>query len=86
MNVEEAKKIAEAIVLCVAAAYGKAQTDGELKQKCIEILTAEPTEPAEKEYRAGEWVPTFGVNYWYYDAGLLSIGISGKETRLKMFG
>ena len=69
MNVEEAKKIAEAIVLCVAAAYGKAQTDGELKQKCIEILTAEPTEPAEKEYRVGEWVPTFGVDYWYYDAG-----------------
>ena len=68
MNVEEAKKIAEAIVLCVAAAYGKAQTDGELKQKCIEILTADPAAPVEKEYRAGEWVPTFGVGYWHYDA------------------
>ena len=52
MNVEEAKKIAEAIVLCVAAAYGKAQTDDELKQKCIEILTADPAAPVEKEYRA----------------------------------
>ena len=52
MNTEDAKKIAEAIVLCVAAAYGKGKTVGELKQKCVEILTAEPTEPAEKEYRA----------------------------------
>ena len=22
-----------------------------------------------KEYRAGEWVPSFGMIYWYYDAG-----------------
>jgi len=69
MNTEEAKKIAEAIVLCVAAAYGKGQTVGELKQKCFEILTTEPAAPAEKEYRAGEWVPKFGMKYWHYDAG-----------------
>ena len=69
MNTEEAKKIAEAIVLCVATAYGKGKTVGELKQKCVEILTADPAAPVEKEYRAGEWVPTFGVDYWYYDAG-----------------
>ena len=69
MNTEDAKKIAEAIVLCVATAYGKGKTVGELKQKCVEILTADPAAPVEKEYRAGEWVPTFGVDYWYYDAG-----------------
>ena len=57
MNTEEAKKIAEAIVIGVAATYGKAQTVSELKQKCIEILTADTAAPVEKEYRAGEWVP-----------------------------
>lgn len=64
MNTEEAKKIAEAIVLCVAAAYGKGRTVGELKQKCVEILTTEPAAPVEKEYHAGEWVPENGQEYF----------------------
>jgi len=65
MRPEEAKNIAEAIVLCVAAAYGKGQTVGELKQKCVEILTTDPAAPVEKEYRAGEWAPHQGQAYWY---------------------
>lgn len=53
MDKEQARKIAESIVTCVAAAYGNPQTVGELKQKCIEILTSDAA-PVEREYRAGE--------------------------------
>ena len=31
------------------------------------ILTAGPAAPVEKEYRAGEWVPEHGKQYWLID-------------------
>ena len=81
MNTEEAKKIAEAIVLCVAAAYGKGKTVGELKQKCIEILTADPAAPVEKEYRAGEWAPPEEQSYWYIsDNGMINDSINTRDA------
>lgn len=67
MTTEEAKKIADAIVLGMTATYGKTPTADELKQKCIKILTADTAAPVEKEYRAGEWVPEHGKQYWLID-------------------
>ena len=69
MNVEEAKKIAEAIVIAVSSGRtGESVDYANLIEIIIAHLTAEPAAPVEKEYRAGEWVPTFGMTYWYYDA------------------
>ena len=67
MNVEEAKKIAEAIAVALVKRPQGFSIES-IKDQCVEILTADPAAPVEKEYRAGEWVPTFGVNYWYSDA------------------
>ena len=66
MDKEQARKIAESIVTCVAAAYGNPQTVGELKQKCIEILTSDAA-PVEREYRAGEWVSALRESYFVID-------------------
>ena len=66
MDKEQARKIAESIVTCVAAAYGNPQTVGELKQKCIEILTSDAA-PVEREYRVGEWVSALRESYFVID-------------------
>jgi hypothetical protein len=68
MNIEEAKKIAEAIAIALVKREEE-HSIGSIKIQCVEILTTEPAAPAEKEYRAGEWVPKFGMKYWHYDAG-----------------
>ena len=74
MNTEEAKKIAEAMHDAINAIAKSAESCNAAMSQCIErmnriCLTAQPAAPAEKEYRAGEWVPKFGMKYWHYDAG-----------------
>jgi hypothetical protein len=71
MKPEEAEKVAEAITLAVREANSEdmERTLVDLQSDIVKILTTEPAAPAEKEYRAGEWVPKFGMKYWHYDAG-----------------
>lgn len=74
MKPEEEKQIIEAINHAAKEIARAAESTSEaMKRFCERIkqsaLAVEPAAPVGKEYRAGEWVPTFGMTYWYYDAG-----------------
>ena len=74
MNVEEAKKIAEAIK---RAQLNELTSVDEI----VMILTADPAAPEGKEYRAGEWMPLEDQEYWYItDDGTINDSINTRHA------
>ena len=65
---DEAKKIAEAIVIAVSSGRtGESVDYANLIEIIIAHLTTDTAAPVEKEHRAGKWVPTTRVKYWFFN-------------------
>lgn len=67
MSPEDAKQIAEAIAVALVKRPQGFSIES-IKDQCVKILTTDPAAPAEKEYRAGEWVPSNNKEFWYVSA------------------